>query len=369
MLQLRTLFVAIVWWAHLMACVWFGLGVGRPSDTGVRWANFMALTAEGHFLETGFLYQYTAALQRAAAHISLGEADSCAKNSTGRIFTVLSMMAGFLFGSTVVSSLPAAMLDYLMMRKEATTKLRDLRSYLGYHQAQPGLALPVQKQAHERLGCRARLTEKEVQVLDILSLSLRMDLRFAIQSPHLAAHPLLRFVLNLDQFLIRGLCWKAVESRVLRAKDDPFGAAAVAGRTSVLTNGTMEYTQDPSSSAVHVEEKTEAGQGQWICDAALRCEWTHVGRMEAVHASELLEVRVEECVQELFKAPALQRVGSVYCEQFHRRLMAAQPPLAPYPTDRQVPLTNFFWLVCRCPGAPRRSSSTSRSLMCQIKGV
>lgn len=56
------------------------------------------------------------ALHWAVGQIALGPVDSIPQNTLERIFCVLATMIGFLFGSTLVSSLSAAMIDYQMSR-------------------------------------------------------------------------------------------------------------------------------------------------------------------------------------------------------------------------------------------------------------
>merc|ERR1712241_444838 len=94
--QLFTLSFAIIWWAHLVACVWFALGIAGPADTGHRWLDFTALP-DASFPDLSFAYQYTACFQWSVAQISLGSVDSAPKNTAERIFTVMMMLAGFLF--------------------------------------------------------------------------------------------------------------------------------------------------------------------------------------------------------------------------------------------------------------------------------
>merc|ERR1719512_235783 len=102
------------------------------------------------------------------------------------------MMVGFLFGSSLVAKLGAALVEYQMMQKEKRQKINDLRQYLLEKNVETALAVPVQKQAKERLAQRDRLLESQVDILDMISSTLRQQLHFSVQQPHLVRHPLFR---------------------------------------------------------------------------------------------------------------------------------------------------------------------------------
>lgn len=54
MFQPCTLLFAFMWMEHEMA-----LGIAGPTDTGLRWMDFMALNPDTPFVEATWLYQYT----------------------------------------------------------------------------------------------------------------------------------------------------------------------------------------------------------------------------------------------------------------------------------------------------------------------
>merc|ERR1719330_364228 len=150
--KLVTLFFIIMWCAHLLSCAWYAIGVYGMSDTGLRWIDGAGIYVDGedvHFLELGQFYQYTTSFHWATAQIALGGIEHMPANSWERLFYVLAMMVGFLFGSSLVSSLSASMVDYQMMQKDKTSKMRALRQYLQENGVDASVALPVQRQIKE----------------------------------------------------------------------------------------------------------------------------------------------------------------------------------------------------------------------------
>jgi len=78
---------------------------------------------------------------------------------------------------------------------------------------------------------------------------------------------------------------------------------------------------------------------------SLWCTWVHRGTAEASTACELLEIRAKEFGSALREKSVVHRLAVEYGQQYHRRVMAAHPPLAPWPTDLHVPFTDYCDLV------------------------
>eukprot|EP00429_Kryptoperidinium_foliaceum_P095690 CAMPEP_0176249624 /NCGR_PEP_ID=MMETSP0121_2-20121125/34073_1 /TAXON_ID=160619 /ORGANISM="Kryptoperidinium foliaceum, Strain CCMP 1326" /LENGTH=422 /DNA_ID=CAMNT_0017589329 /DNA_START=18 /DNA_END=1282 /DNA_ORIENTATION=- len=245
--------------------------------------------------------------------------------------------------------LSAAMMDYRMMQKDKTMKLRQLRRYLQENEVNSGIAVRVQKQVEQRLSLTECLSEEDVAVLHLLSTTLRSQLRFEIVSPNLTRHPLFRLWTTMDAMLMQRVCAQAVQFLNLRPKDDLFTAGTVSPCAYVLVNGKMAYSQYPDSSPVPKATSEEADVGQWFCEAALWVEWTHVGRAEAEDACHLLSISAEALSQSVQQDFIIRGVAAEYGRQFHKRVTSAFPPQAPWPTDLQVPFTDYCDLVVSMP--------------------
>jgi len=291
------------------------------------------------------MYQYFVSLHWAAGQITLGAIDIMPTNSCERAFFVVSMFCGFFFGSTLVSMLSAAMMDYRMMQKDKTMKLRQLRRYLQENEVNSGIAVRVQKQVEQRLSLTECLSEEDVAVLHLLSTTLRSQLRFEIVSPNLTRHPLFRLWTTMDAMLMQRVCAQAVQFLNLRPKDDLFTAGTVSPCAYVLVNGKMVYSQYPDSSPVPKATSEEADVGQWFCEAALWVEWTHVGKAEAGTSCKLLCIDGASLFVHLQQDFIVRGVAVEYGRQFCKRVASAGPPHAVWPTDLQVPFTDFCELV------------------------
>ena len=53
-------------------------------------------------------------------------------------------------------------------------------------------------------------------------------------------------------------------------------------------------------------------EDQWICEGAMWCNWTHLGKTEAVMASEIMELLAEEFLMVLGKVSTICFVAHAY---------------------------------------------------------
>ena len=111
----------------------------------------------------------------------------------------------------------------------------------------------------------------------------------------------------------------------------------------LITSGLVGYTAciSPSSYDCTVCEE------QWLSWAALWTDqWIHVGRAEARQISEVMVLSGGAVFQCVDRCAELRAFFEEYCIAFHRRLVSASPvSLGMWPTDAEVPLTEFGELM------------------------
>merc|ERR550532_3412571 len=62
-----------------------------------------------------------------------------------------------------------------------------------------------------------------------------------------------------------------------------------------------------------------------------------------------MEIRAKDFGSALRPNSVVHRLAVEYGQQYHRRIMTAHPPLAPWPTDLHVPFTDYCILVVSMP--------------------
>jgi len=339
-----------VWFGHSVSCLWYAIAFQLPSDTGASWlGTYLRVGQELHeYGELEDVYLYLTAFHWSMAQLTLG-ANELVPSSTGeRIFSILMLFLGLLFSSTLVSGLSATLIDFQMRSGELNEKLRTLRRFLGQCNVDPTVALRVRQQAEQRLAKKPMLTEKQVTALEVLSTTMRSELRFDIFKDHLLRHPIFRVWTNLNVATVKELCADdSLDFQLFQPADDVFLPGEQCENAYYLVDGILRYTQDPESSMVDDDERlvTEVTAGAWLCEAALWSQWVHVGHARAETQCQLLVLPSTRVLDVLRKHGILRDITNEYGKEFHRRLIEAKPPHASYPTDLEVPFTEFGDIV------------------------
>jgi len=277
--------------------------------------------------------------------MTLGAIEVQSTNAAERLFSIICLTFGLLFGSSLISSLSAAMVDFREMQRERNEKLRLLRRYLRENKVAARLAINVQKQVTERMGRREKLHDSDVDAIQLLSMALRVQLRFDICGPSIMRNPLMRLFFSLDADIGKQICMRAVSMILLQPKDHLFAAGDMSIGVYYLKNGALSYDQDPDSSPVAEKLRTEVKPNVWLSEATLWTEWVHVGTAEADVHCEAIGLDVETFMELVRRHLVIRQICKEYCEQFNKRLAAASPPDAVWPNDLEVPYTDYADLV------------------------
>jgi len=336
-LRMLGIFLLVLWLNHMIACAWYGL-LQLPSDTGMRWVE---TTSAG---EETTSYLYTTSFHWAIAQLTLGAIEVSATTTSERIFNILLLLAGLLFSSLVVSTLSATMISFHMRGHATNAKLQTLRAFC--HQQHVGATLThrVKQQVENRLQRTAKLTEKDVLALSLLSSSMRSELRFDIYKRFLTTHPLFNMWINVSPSTVVYLCTEAMTYQFLQPHDDLFAAGSKSTHAYYVA-GRLKYCQDRESSPSRQASTETTNESVWICEAALWTNWIHVGSAFAETAGQVLAICAEQMIRSLDKQRLIREIAQQYARIFHKRVVEALPPYLPWPSDLQVPATEFGEMV------------------------
>ena len=174
-----TILIGVAWLTHLMCCFWYFIGSWHDPDTGATWTQLKIINGLP-FRESNRVYQYATSFHWAVAQLTLGSVEIVCSNTVERLFNVLCLLTGLIFGSLLVSSLSAAMVEVQALRKHQVQKIRELRRFLREHLVEAKLSNMVVRQATSRIYWKKPLLEKDVNALALLSNSMREDVRVNI---------------------------------------------------------------------------------------------------------------------------------------------------------------------------------------------
>lgn len=346
--EITVILFAILWLNHTYACCFYALGTLAPSDTGARWIHELVSGGQSAdmitYSDTDFWYQYTSSYHWALSQMTPGSIQVNPLNTYERLFTISCLVFGIFCTSFLVSLLSAKLTSYKIQMQSQNKTVSTLRRFLRRANISPHLAVSVQQQVKTRMNCTKLLTFNDVRALDLLTLSLRAKLRAEMCMPHIRVHSLFRFWAQADLDGMQKLC-DIVGFIALAPLDNLFLPGSEASEAYVLTEGGMVYTQSPASSYVVVDCESVVLQDMWICEMALWVKWTHVGAVEATNMCELLILRAELFAKAVAQRPYMRHVVWEYARGYHGRLRAASPPAASWPSDLEVPFTDFVDIV------------------------
>lgn len=341
--------LALLMICHALCCTYLTLSRRCPTDTGQRWLEF-SLEGLPTMEESGSTYQYFTTFHWAMSQITAGPMEYFPLNTSERQFTIVCQLFGLIFGSYLVSSLSAVMIEINQLRQEQTRQMQKLRQYLAQHTLSRSTSARVLQQAKDRLAKTDKITEKDVPVLQLLSNGLRAQVQYETMEPQLVRHPLFRLWSLIDHKALERLCWESMDIISCQRGDDLFGPGVEAQFAYLVMSGTLQYIADiqvlvPDEYLDLIDEEVRISAGCWLAEACLWSHWLYIGRAEAETNSHVVKVNAEKFVTVAKKSPHMKDILQEYSRQFHKRIITARPPHVEWPDDSKVPFTEYSDIV------------------------
>lgn len=350
-IQVMAIGVCWLWMNHILACLWYAIGRYAPSDTGVRWVErtIRFELEEVPYENMHHVFQYATAIHWSIAQTTLGAMEVEPVNTHERIFNVGCLVIGLFFGSSLISSLSARMVEFRMSMQLRSHTMSTLRRYLLENNVDKKVALVAVRQAAARLNDTGVLAAKDVPALATLATGVRHKLHCEICQPHLQKHQLFQMWQHIDSQWFQEFCSKAVEMKILRPDDDLFLPGTESAATYFVISGTMEYTQVPESSPVVKMTQSTVEQGSRLCESTLWVHWIHVGKAEAMTRCQVLAIQVEGFTLAMHEHYTVGAIATDYGRVFAERVVSSRPPHFPWPDDLMVPFTEYGDVVVALP--------------------
>lgn len=353
--KIFSILLFVLWINHMIGCCFFFIGRQFPTDTGTHWLqNELVVGATSHeYDELATFYQYTTAFHWAMAQTTLGAVEIVPSNTWERVANIFLLLFGLLFSSALVSSLSALLIGFQMAASTRTEEMKKLRTFLRQNNVDSLIGIAVTKQAESRLRRSEMLQDKDVPALKLISATLFTEMLYSMFKRHLITHPIFRLWDSMDTKVLRKFCSEALSQIFKASHDDVFSAGRPSQEAFYLVSGGVDYTQSPDSSVVQCKSVVGVTAGTWLCEAALWTCWIHVGDAETISPSHLLRIDAEGMVRTFSNHRVVMELTSEYGRHFHKRVVAAKPPHTFWPTDLEVPFTEYDDIV---PGmsAPAR---------------
>jgi hypothetical protein len=261
--------------AHIIACVWWG--IGKSSD-GVNWIE------ERKFVRKPLMYQYSMSMHWALSQFAGGMDEVTPANTPERVYAIFVFLTAFVAAAAFISTLTSSMTQLNIIGSQHSQQLSQMRKYLYQNGISNRLALRVMRNAQHAIQEQTRMMPEEgVTLLKHVSEPLRLELHFEMYSPILTKHPwILRYTVECPQ-VMRKVCHFGTSFEIVSQGDILFNAGEIPAKPVmyIVVYGQCTYCTTGM-------QETEVKEGAWIAEATLWTpQWMHRGVLTASSDSRL----------------------------------------------------------------------------------
>lgn len=304
--------VFIVTVNHLVACVWYAIG-NYDASRQDRWI------VEYKVEMKNLLYRYSTALHWSITQFTPASMEVFPQNEYERLFTVCIILSGMLIFSSFVSAITNAMNQLRNLNSWRHEQESLLRRYLRENLVTPSLTARIHNCLNKAMKqSRRRVHEDEINILQLLPLSLKFELSNEIYAPALGKHPFFTFCYSCLPAESRKIYSHAVAQKSLVISQELITTGEAGKHMYFLVSGTLIYTRDDD------EHQAITTTQPWLVEPALWLKWQHVGTASSSSQSELVCLDALK-VQDILKEEVTVRT---YAKKFWRYFREAPEMLS-----------------------------------------
>lgn len=345
-----------VWANHVCGCAWYGLG-----DDHLDGSNWISL---GEWADASGVFLYAQSILYSLSMYGC-PTDVGTTHVGERYFSIIMMIFAYMVSAYIISSMATGMTQVTIATAQDSKQLSALGMYLSENGISSATSKRVQLNARQAMTQKKRTKqEDDIELLQIISKPLRIELHFEIYGPTLSWHPFFDIAGEESAGLIKQICHQCLSKIMLASRDMVFeeGETSLHQHMYFLSHGECQYRQ---STKEFVEQVIV---GEWAGEAALWTHWIHCGSMRASQASTIIALESERfqniATQFGTALGYVQRYASAFCKY----LESCEPDQL---TDLEDPDMDVEWLASkhRLPPEPRGSEAKIRvSLLSNMPG-
>eukprot|EP00928_Gymnodinium_smaydae_P052339 TRINITY_DN3615_c0_g1_i5.p1 TRINITY_DN3615_c0_g1~~TRINITY_DN3615_c0_g1_i5.p1 ORF type:complete len:957 (+),score=213.85 TRINITY_DN3615_c0_g1_i5:116-2986(+) len=272
------LMLALVAWSHMTACLWYG--IGGASD-GAGWVSVFFVEEENHSIA----YRYLSSMHWALSQLTGGMDEIRAHNTGERAYCIVMFLVAFVMAAVFVSHLTSSMTQLNMMSSRQVLQLAALRRFLFENSISHLLASRVVRSAQSSFSHSLLHTpEDSVELLEYVSVPLRVELHFELYAPLFTQHPFFSRYIVQCPTVMRRVCHHAVTTAIFTKGDIVFSVGELPLQPVMYFSCSGNFDYRCSSLP---ESETDICTGQWLSESALWTQWRHRGTLQARDQSRL----------------------------------------------------------------------------------
>lgn len=263
-----------VGFAHLIACLWYGIGSQDWADPS--WVEYYQLADA----ELG--YKYSTSLHWSLTQF-IGSMDVQPRNIMERVYAVLVLIFAFIVSAAFVSSITSMMTRLYIIAGRQVSQLATLRKFLHRKGISRQLALRIQRNARYAVKEVQRNTpEEQIELLAFVSDPLRMELHFELHAPALLQHKFFSRYHEENPKAVQRVCHRAISNKFLSYGDVVFteGEVPTDAHMFFVVRGVLTYSMEDD--AINGPSTYKVQVGTDVCEAVLWVQsWFHHGTLRA----------------------------------------------------------------------------------------
>jgi len=314
--SLTQLFAFILLCNHVIACIWYAIGVSYWNSGHESWLD------RGDIMLHPNSYRYGTALHWALTQFTPAGMGVSAVNFGERIFSILVLLLAMIAFSSIVGSITGFMTEIRRMSHNENKQSWLLRLYLKQNNVKLPLASRIEKYIdHQHNMKKDRIQRAAVTCLKELSQELHYELTHQVSSHQLLLHPLFDFINTNMKSVIWTICCSALTSHSFAQREEIFHYYKAAKNMFLLKVGNLEYV--PYTTQLPLDPQPQAREP--ISEGALWTKWRHQGQLTALTPSELISVDPDAFSKAMLVHPHPWCVAVSYAERFVDFLNGLEP--------------------------------------------
>jgi len=216
-----------------------------------------------------------------------------------------------------VSTITTSMTRLQLLNTQSSRQFNILNRYLGGHDISVELKQRIQRNAEFAIDeMRRNVPESSVELLQLLSRPVRIELDYEVHSPLVCRHPFFGFYRRKNPAGIRQVCHTAISRLTISKGDVLFSDGEIPEEPKMffLLSGSLQYRRI-SCPLNYVCPM------QWGCEACLWVsQWAHHGSCSAMSDCRLICLSAERFQGTASQFKRLEFFPAMYAEEFVRRL-------------------------------------------------
>lgn len=302
---------------HVIACAWYG--IGRSTEDG--WVESGSLPG---FAERSIGYKYTTSLHWSLTQFTPASMEVFPTNTGERTFAVMTLLFALVIFSSFVSSITSAMSSLRKLGSGKRKQFIALRWFLRDNAVPKMLSVRIVKQLqHTVTRTMYAPLPQDVELLELLSQPLVMELMEVIVAPRLCCHPFFRSFLKSGNWVTQQICHNAATQQTSTSGDVLAHPGEVAEAMHFVVRGSLGYTH-----MQHLREDFQEDlflrlrERTWVCEMTLwLARWLYRGEIVATGACETVALDATKFREITAAHPRLLAYASRYAQKYLAKLM------------------------------------------------